>query len=349
MRGHGGDWVSYHEKYGRLPLDFSTNVSPLGLPDSVREAAIQSLDSADRYPDPQCRALRREITAELGIPSEFCLCGNGAADLLFRVMLAKKPRRALLPVPTFSEYEAALKAVDCVVETVPLSEKTEFRLSEEVLRFITPETDVLFLCEPNNPTGLTTPRELLLRILRRCRETETLLVLDECFLDFLEEPEQHTLLSALSYHPNLLILRAFTKLYAMAGLRLGYCICSDTELLRQMQDAGQPWAVSAVAQYAGRAALQETEYVHRVRMLLQKQRPRLLQALRALGLRVLPGEANYLLFQGRTGLAEALQDRGILIRCCANYDGLDASWYRIAIRTEEENTRLLAALREVLG
>lgn len=348
MREHGGDWFGYQEKYGRLPLDFSTNVSPLGLPDSVRSAAIQALSGVDRYPDPQCRRLRRDIAARRGIPSEFCLCGNGAADLLFRVVLAKRPRRALVPVPTFSEYEAALHTVDCVVEQYSLSEQQAFHLTKDFLNRITSETDVLFLCEPNNPTGLTTPRELLLRILRRCGETETLLVVDECFQDFLDEPERHTLLSEIVSNPQMIILRAFTKLYAMAGLRLGYCICSDINLLHQMQTVGQPWAVSSIAQQAGIAALQETGYVQRVRTLLQEQRPRLLRELRALGLRVLPGEANYLLFQGPVGLAEDLQEKRILIRSCNSYTGLDATWYRIAVRTEEENIRLLAALREVL-
>jgi threonine-phosphate decarboxylase len=348
MRGHGGDWVSYQEKYGVLPLDFSSNVSPLGLPDTVREAAVQALNSADRYPDPQCRALNKAISAKLDIPSAFCQCGNGAADLLFRVVFARKPRRALLPVPTFSEYEAALRAVNCEIEFYSRSEANAFCLTEDFLSHITPEIDILFLCEPNNPTGLTTPKDLLIRIADRCRDTGTLLVADECFLDFLEQPEQHTLLSLISNNSQLLILRAFTKLYAMAGFRLGYCLCANEIFLKEMRCVGQPWAVSAIAQCAGIAALQEDDYVRTVQTLIKEQREWMLQELNKLNVRVLPGEANYLLFHSDTGLAETLQEKGILIRCCDDYLGLDKTWYRIAVRTEAENICLLKALREVL-
>ena len=349
MREHGGDWLYHSEKNGFAPLDFSTNVSPLGIPVSVRRAAIQAIEQSDRYPDPECRQLRRELAAKWKLPMEFFLCGNGAAELLFRVVLAKKPKHALLIAPTFSEYEAALRVAECKLEIISLSEQQSFRVPEDFWKRITPDVDIVFLCEPNNPTGLTTSKERLLRILRRCEETDTLLVVDECFQDFLDKPEQHTLLSEIAEYPQLLVVRAFTKLYAMAGLRLGYCICSNTALLKRMYDVSQPWSVSTIAQSAGIAALKEDDYVDRVRTLVREQRTRMFSSMRTLGLRVLPGEANFLLFQARPGLKEDLWKRGILIRECSNFIGLDDSWYRIAIRTEQENDQLLYTLREVLG
>ena len=147
----------------------------------------------------------------------------------------------------------------------------------------------------------------------------------------------------------MVVIKAFTKLYAMPGLRLGYALSSNTTLLERMRDMGQPWPVSCLAQEAGIAAVRETAYVQSVRSLIQVQRRRMIGELRTLGLRVIPGEANYLLFQGKTGLKQELQKEGILIRCCADYIGLDKTWYRIAIRTESENTRLLAALKKVIG
>ena len=149
--------------------------------------------------------------------------------------------------------------------------------------------------------------------------------------------------------PNLIILKAFTKLYGMAGVRLGYCLCSNIALLDKMQAAGQPWAVSSLAQAAGLAALDETAYVARVQALIAQQRPALRDGLRALGLRVLDGSANYLLFQAPETLGESLRQRGIVLRCCGNYPGLDSSWYRTAVRTAPENQQLLKVLQEVLA
>ena len=172
--------------------------------------------------------------------------------------------------------------------------------------------------------------------------------MDECFLDFLPESEALTAKKLLA-SPNLIILKAFTKLYGMAGVRLGYCLCSNTALLDKMQAAGQPWAVSGLAQAAGLAALDETVYVARVQALIAQQRPVLRDGLRALGLRVLDGSANYLLFQAPETLGDILRQRGIVLRSCGNYPGLDGSWYRTAVRTAPENQQLIEALREVLA
>ena len=345
---HGGDWAGFQAVYGQPPLDFSANISPLGMPEGVRAALCRAAGQADRYPDPLCREMRGALSEHEGVPAEWVLCGSGAADLIFRAVLALRPGRALVTAPTFAEYEAALETVGCAVEWYALRPEEDFRIREDLLERITPETDLVFLCEPNNPTGVTTPRPLLLRILERCRKTGTRLVVDECFGDFLDEPEAHTLKGALTDFPNLLILKAFTKLYGMAGVRLGYALCADTELLGRMRRAGQPWGVSSLAQAAGAAALKETDYVQQVRALIAAERPWLAEQLEQLGLQVVPGEANYLLFQSETPLMEPLGQRGILLRCCGNYEGLDATWYRAAVRTPGENRRLIAALEEVL-
>ena len=207
---------------------------------------------------------------------------------------------------------------------------------------------MVFLCQPNNPTGQLTPLPLVEALLRRCERCGALLVVDECFLDFLPESETLSAKKLLA-SPNLVILKAFTKLYGMAGVRLGYCLCSNTSLLDKMQSAGQPWAVSSLAQAAGLAALDETAYVIRVQALIAQQRPVLRNGLRALGLRVLDGSANYLLFQAPETLGDSLRQRGIVLRCCGNYPGLDGSWYRTAVRTAPENQQLLKALQEVLA
>lgn len=345
---HGGDWAGYEQEYGKAPLDFSSNVSPLGLPEGVRQAVIRALQDAECYPDPLCRQLRRAIANAEGIDPLWCLCGSGSADLIYRAVLARRPRRALVTAPTFAEYEAALALVSCRTKRYMLRKEEDFLLRKDFLKAIMPGTDIVFLCEPNNPTGRTSSRELLLEILTRCRETGTLLVVDECFGSFLDDPGLHTMCGQLEKFPNLLILKAFTKLYAMAGLRLGYCLCSDTTLLNAMREAGQPWAVSGPAQAAGIAALAETEYVQAVRAMTARERPWLAGELARLGCEVIPGEANYLLFAQEKPLLKPLRRRGILLRGCGNYQGLNDTWYRAAVRDREDNRRFLAALEDIL-
>ncbi len=345
---HGGDWAGYQQEYGGMPLDFSANVSPLGLPEGVRQAVVAALAEAPRYPDPLCRALRERLGALHGVPPAQVLCGNGAADLIFRLALAARPRRALVTAPTFAEYEQALELVGCNTRRWVLTPAEGFAVTERILPAINRELDVLFLCEPNNPTGRTTHRGLLQQILERCRECGVLLAVDECFNDFLDEPAAHSLIGELAHCQNLVIFRAFTKHYAMAGLRLGYCL-GNRELLEQMARCGQPWGVSSLAQAAGLAALEEKAYSKTLRALIREERPFLAEGLAALGCQVFPGEANYLLFaHADREVCQKLRSKGVLLRDCQNYPGLAPGWYRAAVRTREENQALLRALREVL-
>lgn len=345
---HGGDWAGFEEEYGYAPLDLSANVSPFGVPDGVKKAVCIGVEQADRYPDPLCRSLRKAISEARGMDERYCLCGNGAADLIFRLALAKQPKKALVLAPTFAEYQTALETVGCDVRSWVLKEENDFRLQEDFLTALTDDIDMVFLCEPNNPTGIADGRDLLLKVLTRCNEIGALLVIDECFHDFLEAPERDSMEPFVAEYPSLLILKAFTKMYGMAGIRLGYCFCSDAALLDAMTRCGQPWSVSSLAQCAGIAAVKEDAYVEKVRRLTTTERPFLQKGLEALGLKVIPGEANYLLFRGTSSLGEDLRQKGILIRSCANYEGLDENWYRTAVRTRAESQRFLAALAEVL-
>lgn len=347
--GHGGDWVGFQREYSIALLDFSANVSPLKLPDHVKQAVVRSLDTAMRYPDPLCRALGEKLAEHHALPKTWILCGNGASDLIFRLALAKRPTTAMVTAPSFSEYENALTLFGCSVKHFPLRQETGFAVTEDILDAISPELDLLFLCEPNNPTGRTTDRKLLTKILERCAACGTLLAVDECFNDLLDDPLGHSLVDLLPNYSNLLILRAFTKSYGMAGLRLGYVLCRDTALLDKMYQSGPPWAVSDLAQAAGLAALESGDYLVALRRLIRQERPYLAQKLQSLGCQVCPGEANYLLFfSGVPMLGECLQKQGILLRDCSNYSGLCHGWYRAAVRTHEENCRLIASLADII-
>ena len=346
---HGGDWYAAGQRFGGAVLDFSANLNPLVMPPAVRAAAKAALDAPARYPDPLCRELRGAIAARDGVRPEQIVCGAGGADLIFRLAFALRPRRALVTAPTFSEYEAALTAAGCRVDRLPLEAEEGFAVTGALLDALTPGLDLCVLCSPNNPTGGIVPRPLLLEAAARCRALGIVLLVDECFLELCDAPD-NGLADALEGCPNLVLLRAFTKSYALAGLRLGYCLTADGALAEGLYACGQPWPVSAPAQAAGLAALACPDWPVRARALIRAQRPRLAAGLAGLGLTVWPSGANYLLFRapGDTTLKDRLLARGVLIRSCANYPGLGPDYYRAAVRPAEELDALLDTLGEVL-
>lgn len=348
---HGGDFWSARPGKDGAVLDFSANLNPLGMPEAVREAARLAVEGAQHYPDPFCRRLAGAIARRDEVSAEEIVCGNGAADLIFRLAFALRPKKALVTAPTFSEYEQALTAVGCTVARHMLREEEDFALTGRILEDLTSGVDLLFLCTPNNPTGSPIGEALLGEILSRCREKGTRLVLDECFLHLSDGGPAHSQAKWLSRYPELVLLRAFTKCYAMPGLRLGYCLTGDGALREKLWACAQPWSVSAVAQAAGLAALAECpQHPAAARAFLAKERPFLAAALEKLGMKVYPSAANYLLFRrpGCTDLKERLAQRGVLIRSCANYPGLGSHYYRVAVRPHRENLVLIETLREVL-
>jgi threonine-phosphate decarboxylase len=341
---HGGDIYRY-----KNCVDFSTNCNPLGVPESVKEAIINSLSHIEEYPQVGYEPLKDAIAAYEGVESEKIICGNGAAELIFSLCRAKKPKRALVAAPTFAEYEQALESVDCQVEHYVLDEADNFSIGEALFSQLDQKPDLLFLCNPNNPTGILTEREFLVKVLKKCRAQGSFLVVDECFLDFVREPGSYTLKEWLKEYPNLFILKAFTKRYAMPGVRLGYGMCGDKCLLEKMEAATQPWNISVMAQAAGIAALQEETYVEEGRKLIFSESAYLKKEMAELGLRVFPSQANYIFFKGPKALFERAVEKGILIRDCSNYEGLGAGYYRICVKKHEENEHLIAVFRESMG
>lgn len=343
---HGGDIYTYGKD--STLLDFSVNVNPFGPSQKVLAAAKKGVLQMGQYPDSRCRKLRNAVSEVYGVHEEEIVFGNGAAELIYLLALAKKPKHALVPAPAFSEYERALFTVGCEVEKIPLRREKQFDLEVDVLERLTEKTDVLFLCSPMNPTGRKISEKLFGQIVNKCREKNIFVVLDECFCEFLEDPFaawKH--IGQIKENPHLFLLRAFTKIHAMPGIRLGYGFCSDRELLQKMEGMRQPWSVSTVAQEVGIAALQEKERVEKTRIYVAKERKWMEEKMGELGISFLPSEVNYMMFQGREDLWTRMLEKKILIRDCSNYDGLSKGDYRVAVKTREENERLFQALKEV--
>lgn len=346
---HGGDIYRHEVRH-----DFSINLNPLGMPEGVKKRLRESIDDWARYPDPQCEALRKELAVFHQIPAEHILCSNGAADLIYQLVQVIKPRQALLLSPGFAEYEQALLDTNCEIRFFYLSAENGFladlsRLCEQV----TKETDLVFFCNPNNPTGRGVPKKELLKLVRHCKTTHTRLILDECFCDLLREPKAYSLVSAAEEFPDLFILRAFTKTYAMAGLRLGYGICADYELMRRLRAVRQPWSISVPAQEAGCAALKETAYLQEARLLLEKERAYLIRELRRLDFTVYDSDINFILFFYEKEpkplyLYEACLKQRVLLRDCSNFTGLSYGYYRVCVSRQEENRILIRILEQVI-
>ncbi|MCQ2969231.1 MAG: threonine-phosphate decarboxylase CobD [Clostridium sp.] len=340
---HGGDIYTYKEKFKKEALDYSANINPLGMPKRVKEALIESIDSWVNYPDPLCRELKSDLADNENIKNEYIILGNGAADIIFRLVYTLNPKKAIVLAPTFSEYEEALTSVGCSVQYHYLKEEDVFCLKDDFIDCISDEIDMVFICNPNNPTGELVSIELLEKILIRCKEKKAMLVIDECFNDFIEEPNKYTMKNFLEENKNLFILKAFTKIYAMAGLRLGYGLSSNQMLLNKMASASQPWAVSIPAQIAGVQALKEKEYLKRTEKIIREESKYLREALLKLNMKIYGSKANYIFFRDNDSqeLKAYLESKGIMIRDCSNYVGLTKGYYRICIKEHSDNERLI--------
>ncbi len=341
---HGGD------VYRRsVELDFSINVNPFGMPEPVRQAALEGVRQSERYPDWAAEKLCRAAAEYFELPLASILPGNGAAELIYALVAALRPRQGFVLAPGFLEYEQALRAQNAQVHRIPLQEEKAYQPAlTDILKALEnmEDGDVLFLCNPNNPTGAMLPRKEILEILRRVERQSGYLVMDECFLPFLLEEKALTLLPWLSEHPRLCVLRALTKIYAMPGLRLGLLLSGNQELLQKMRQQLQPWNVSIPAQLAGEKAFAQKEYVKKTKRYIATERAWLVSEMRPLCESICPGEGNFILFRAEPELGTELLERGILLRDCSSFAGLRKGDYRICVGRHEDNLTLLERWRQ---
>ena len=367
---HGGD--IYGNK--NIELDFSVNLSPIGPPREVTGAILdcelQGLLTS--YPDPMYRELRRALSRNLELPEEWILCGNGASELLMAVVQAVRPVRAMIPVPSYQGYERVLEAVGAGGLFYKLKREHGYAFTEDFLESAdglkrlagsgskTEETgtaqpgSMLFLCNPNNPVGKCIEPELLNKIAEYCRENHIFLVVDECYLDLVPDARRRTMKHALAKNPYLIIVSAFTKVYAMPGIRLGYLLTSNSDLFCEVQMQQPEWSVSMFAQRAGLAALDSEEYLHEARQAVRAEREYVCEQLRELGMEVFDGEAPFVMFFSGKELYEPLREQGILIRRCDGIRGVRGSseegghYYRVGLRSHEDNMRLMREIGKLV-
>ncbi|MBJ6725418.1 threonine-phosphate decarboxylase CobD [Geomesophilobacter sediminis] len=348
---HGGNVFAVARSLG-VPaeriVDFSASINPLGMAPGVREVLADCFDRLLHYPDKHAFELKERLAAYHGIASEQVCVANGSTELIHLLPRLLPGKRALIVAPAFAEYESALRRADWDVEYLVLDSRNDFRLPLSALQDKLERCDLLFLCNPANPTGALVPETEIAEIVQLCAAAGAFFVLDEAFMDFCEGDSAKAVLLRSGRG---IVLRSMTKFFAIPGLRLGYAI-ADAGLVERLEEAGAPWSVNTAAQLAGIASLQDGEYRERTRRFIAAERSRMAAAIDALGwARTFSSAANYLLVELRNGMtAAALKERllrhGLMIRDCANFHGLDARFFRVAVRLKEENDRLLVALAE---
>lgn len=342
---HGGD--IYHNN---VIYDFSVNTNPLGMSASVKRQLASCVDMFEKYPDIRCDRLRTEISHKENIPKENILCGNGASEIFKLVTEAVKPRKALVTAPAFSGYEYAVRAVGGEVFYYYLDEDNDFIVDTDItsrLDSLPEDPDIIFLCSPSNPVGRIIDKNILSEVLSYCENKRIYLVVDECFLGFTDNYETLSMKSEIKSN-YLIVVNAFTKLYAMAGLRLGWCVSGNKKLLGRMERLKTEWSVSVPAQIAGISALKDDNYLKETRRYIKEERSKMSAWLTGMGIKVFPSDAGFLLIKSKINLYKELLGKKVLIRQCSNFMGLSGGFYRIAVRTAYENHELQKILGEIL-
>lgn len=352
---HGGNIFSVARQLGFSPadsIDFSASINPLGVSATVRAAIISALDSLIHYPDNSCGELKQVLADVHRLTPEHFAVANGSTEIIYTLPALLTGTRALIVSPAFSEYGYALEQFQWQVERFLLSPQDNFALDLNTLATrLGQGYDALYLCNPANPSGMLYPRQVIEQVYSLCREHGTFLVLDEAFMDFCEEASAKA--SIITAEQGI-VLRSMTKFYGIPGLRLGYAMAAPA-LIRRLSAMGGPWSVNTLAQVAGVAALHDAEYSSLSIAYVERERGRLSRQLAEIPqLTVYPSSANFLLLEitggiTSTELQQRLMQQRILIRDCASFAGLSNRFFRVAVRTTEENTRLLECLREIFS
>ncbi len=351
---HGGDLEKAAVRFGRLAqdmIDFSANINYMGPPPGVREAVLNSISRVDSYPEIDSASLNKAIGAFYGIDPRELLCGNGASELIYALTQALSPQAILIPSPTFSEYEGATLGIGVQAEFMYFAEGDDFYPDIAAIIARLPQDGLLFLCNPNNPTGILTAKKDLVTIIEGAAAKKTCVVLDESFMDFVQGEEEWSLLQEENMHSNLIIIRSLTKFFALPGLRLGF-LRAPSSLKEKVALSLPPWNVNVFAQEAGKALFQ-ADTISKRRDILCLEKEYIFEEMKKIeGLHPYPPGANYIFCRVLKGpknpeLQEILGKMGVYIRDCSSFRGLDGRYFRVAVKSRRDNDVLLEFLRKI--
>ena len=353
---HGGDLDSISSAY-EIPrdeiIDFSGNINPLGISPLAKKELAENLDLISTYPDRNYNALRTSISNYVGVDPDHIIVGNGSTELISLMIQMKKPKELIILGPTYSEYEREAMLAGSQVKYAQLREENDYQLDvSELLDQLTDEIDMLVLCNPNNPTSTCIHLPELKIILDRCKEKDIFLMIDETYVEFVENIELVAATSLIPNYDNLLILRGISKFFSAPGLRLGYGMSSNTDLLEQMNHHKNPWTINILASFAGQVMLGDLDYINKTRRLFNRQRDLIYTELLALEtIKVYKPEANFVLFKllddklKASDIYEKMLAQKMLVRDASSFPFLNDRFLRFCFLLPEQNKALLEALK----
>lgn len=357
---HGSDLEKIEEIYGIKKEDivsFSANINPLGISSKLRRSLSDQLDAITTYPDREYTELRKCIAAYAGCQFENVVVGNGSTELISLVIQAEQPKKAMILGPSYSEYEREISLEGGHTLYYPLQESRDFQMDvADFCSRLTDDLDLLILCNPNNPTSTSICRDDMRIILDACLQHGIFLMVDETYVEFTHPEAKISAVPLTSFYSNLAVLRGTSKFFAAPGLRLGYAITGNADLIRSIHTRQNPWTISSLAEIAGRLMFSDEEYIEKTRTLINTERTRVCQIMKSWpSVKVFEPTANFVLVKIlREDMdADILFDRcirkGLMIRNCSTFPFLSSRFFRICFMNPEENDRLLQALDEQLN
>ena len=329
-------------------IDFSSNITPLGIPHSVKLVIKKNLDNVKFYPDPNSENVISSLEKYTHLSKLNIIVGNGAIEILYNFCFAflSKTTKVLIHVPTFQEYETAVK-----LSNSKISYFKSLNLSKDIDLFILqiPKNGCIFLCNPNNPTGELLSKKELISIIITAKKLKTIVFIDECFIELVPKSNE-SVISFVKKYDNIFILRSLTKSFGLPGLRIGYA-CGSKEIINILKKIKIPWSVNSLAQDAANAVIKNTSHIKKSNIIIQKELKYLEDSISTLdGFECIPSFTNFILIKTKynsTKLQKKLLKNKILIRDCKNFRGLDNQYIRIAVKSHKDNVTLVKALEKI--
>lgn len=359
MDFHGSD-VELVADYFNVPrekmISFASNVNPMGISPKLRNELAGEIDCISRYPERDYRTLRQAIGRYTGADPAHIAVGNGSTELISGVISGVNARDAVLVSPSYSEYEREVGLHGGHLRYFMLSPEDNFTLDvDKLCRFFTDDTGLLIMCSPNNPTANAADHDTMRHILEETGKRGITVMVDETYIEFSEHMSDIDAFPLTSEYNNLVVIRGVSKFFASPGLRLGYAAMGSDKLLKVYESSKDPWTVNSLAAKAGEIMFSDSNYIHAVRAQTSKELKAMRSALTATGkIHVYPTESNFLLCRlhdtdiNSTELFSRLASRGMMIRDCSSFDGLDDHYIRIAMMNPDDNRKLADAITEIL-
>lgn len=349
---HGGNiYRLKREGKGEL-LDYSSNINPLGVPESFKKAIIENFDILEKYPDPDYVELRENIGRYNKVDVKNIIAGNGATEILFLYMKAMKPKKTLIISPSFAEYKRALESVGSEIIHYPLLEENNYNLDIESFLKEVPKCDLVVICNPNNPTGSFISLENIKKINDVLSEKGIKLFIDEAFIEFIRGWEDMT--SVLLENKNIFVMRALTKFFAVPGVRLGYGITYDEEIMKKMEKYKEPWSVNSFADIAGKIMLWDKEYIEATENWIEEEKKWFYEeSCKIENIKTFKTNVNFILVKllkkNSSVVRDEMIEKGVVVRDASNFMFLNEQYIRLAIKNRENNIKVLQALKEVMA